>query len=208
MALTGLFLCSFLLIHLIGNLQLLDISRAGQLQFNEYAEFMTTFLPIKAVSWLLYASILFHAIDGLYLAFQNKKARPVNYSYNKPNANSKWYARQMAVLGTLLLIFIVIHMKSFWFEMHWGDIGKDSEGRKDLARVTLNAFGQWWYVLFYVLSMAVLGFHLLHGFKSGFQTLGLNHEKYNKLITTVSYVFGIFIPILFAVIPVWIYVQT
>ena len=207
MALTGLFLCSFLLIHLIGNLQLLDLSPEGGVQFNEYAEFMTTFPPIKMVSYLLYASILFHAFDGLYLAFQNKKARPVTYAYNKPNKNSKWYARQMAVLGTLLLVFIVIHMKSFWFEMHFGQMGVDSEGRKNLAEVTIEAFDQWWYVLFYVFSMAVLGFHLLHGFKSGFQTLGLNHAKYNKIINTVSYVFGVFIPVLFALIPVWVYLH-
>lgn len=207
MALTGLFLCTFLIAHLAGNLQLLDLSKEGMLAFNEYGEFMTSFLPIKIVSYVLYASILFHAFAGLYLAYQNKKARPVGYSYNKPGANSKWYSRQMAVLGTLLLIFIVIHMKSFWFEMHFGEIGEDAEKRKDLWTVTVTAFDQLWYVLFYVISMAVLGFHLLHGFKSGFQSLGLNHPKYNKAINAFSIFFGVIIPILFAVIPVWIYMH-
>lgn len=207
MALTGLFLCIFLVAHLAGNLQLLDLSVPGQEKFNEYAKFMTTFPLVKVVSYLLYASILFHAIDGLYLALQNKKARPVSYAYEKPGANSKWYSRQMALLGTLLLVFIVIHMRSFWYEMHFGDIGVDANGNKDLATITISAFKQWWYVLFYVLSMLVLGFHLLHGFKSSFQTLGLNHPKYNKTIHTVGLFFGVFIPILFALIPVWVFVN-
>lgn len=207
MALTGLFLCVFLLAHLAGNLQLLDLSTVGQEKFNEYAEFMTSFPLIKLVSYLLYASILFHAIDGIYLAVQNKRARPVGYSYEKAGANSKWYARQMALLGTLLLIFIVIHMKSFWYEMHFGQIGQDANGNKDLATITIAAFKQWWYVAFYVFSMLVLAFHLMHGFKSAFQTLGLNHPKYNRGIQTLGMFFGVFIPVLFALIPVWVFLK-
>lgn len=205
MALTGLFLCTFLIAHLVGNLQLFDLSEDGRLAFNEYAEFMTSFPPIKIVSYVLYFSILFHAFDGLYLAYQNKKARPVNYAYSKPGKNSKWYSRQMAVLGTVLLIFIVIHMKSFWFEMHFGNLGTDSAGRKDLWTITVAAFEQWWYVLIYVIAMAALGFHLLHGFKSGFQSLGLNHPRYNKAINAFSIFFGVIIPLAFAAIPVYIH---
>ena len=207
MALTGLFLCTFLIAHLAGNLVLFNLSQEGMIAFNEYAEFMTTFPPIKIVSYVLYASIIFHAVDGLYLAYQNKKARPVKYAYSKPGANSTWYSRQMAVLGTLLLIFLVIHMRSFWYEMHFGEIGRDINDRKDLWTVTVTAFDQLWYVLFYVFSMAALGFHLLHGFRSGFQSLGLNHPRYNKAINAFSYVFGVFIPLLFAAIPLWIYVH-
>jgi succinate dehydrogenase / fumarate reductase cytochrome b subunit len=207
MALTGLFLCVFLVAHLAGNLQLLDLSQAGQEKFNEYAKFMTTFPLVKIVSYLLYASILFHAIDGIYLAVQNRKARPVRYAHEKAGANSNWYARQMALLGTLLLVFIIIHMKSFWYEMHFGSIGSDGNGNKDLATITIAAFQQWWYVAFYVLSMLVLAFHLLHGFKSAFQTLGINHPRYNKSIHTVGMFFGVFIPILFALIPVWVFLK-
>jgi succinate dehydrogenase / fumarate reductase cytochrome b subunit len=122
MALTGLFLCLFLVGHLLGNLQLIFITGdEGQLAFNEYAYFMTHNPVIKIMSYLTYASILFHAIDGIFLTIQNKKARPVKYAYNKPERNSTLPSRYMAVLGSAILIFIVLHMSSFWAVMHFDD---------------------------------------------------------------------------------------
>lgn len=207
MALTGLFLVLFLITHLAGNLQLLDMSPDGQLQFNAYAKFMTTFPVVKVISYLLYFSILFHAFDGFLLAFQNRKARPVKYAYEKPGANSAWYARQMALLGTLLLVFIVIHMRGFWYEMHWGNIGMDANGNKDLYTVVAAAFSQTWYVALYVVMMAVLAFHLLHGFQSAFQSLGLNHPRYTPLVKNIGVFIAVVVPVFFALIPVWMFIN-
>jgi succinate dehydrogenase / fumarate reductase cytochrome b subunit len=207
MALTGLFLCIFLIAHLAGNLQLLDMSPEGQLKFNAYAKFMTTFPPVKVVSYLLYASILFHAFDGFLLTIQNRKARPVKYAYEKPGANSAWYSRQMALLGTLILVFLVIHMKRFWYEMHWGELGVDADGNKDLYAVVAAAFSQLWYVTLYVIMMGVLAFHLLHGFASSFQSLGLNHPRYTPIIKNVGVFFAVIVPIFFALIPVWMFIN-
>ncbi|MCB0791523.1 MAG: succinate dehydrogenase cytochrome b subunit [Flavobacteriales bacterium] len=205
MALTGLFLCLFLVVHLAGNLQLLDASPEGRLKFNAYAEFMTSFPLIKVVSYVLYFSILFHAFDGLLLALQNRRARPVRYVKEKPMANRTWYSGQMAVLGTLVLVFLVIHMKSFWYEMHWGGLPKDADGNKDLFTVVNAAFHQGWYVALYVGMMGVLAFHLMHGFQSAFQSLGLNHPRYTPLIKNVGILFAVMVPVLFAMIPVWMF---
>jgi succinate dehydrogenase / fumarate reductase cytochrome b subunit len=207
MALTGLFLCVFLIAHLAGNLQLLDMSPEGQLKFNAYAKFMTTFPLVKVVSYLLYASILFHAFDGFLLTIQNRKARPVKYAFEKPGANSAWYARQMALLGTLILVFLVIHMKHFWYEMHWGELGMDADGNKDLYTLVAAAFTQTWYVALYVVMMGVLAFHLLHGFSSSFQSLGLNHPRYTPIIKNVGVFFAVIVPIFFALIPVWMFMN-
>lgn len=207
MALTGLFLCVFLIAHLAGNLQLLDASPEGQLKFNAYAKFMTSFPVVKIVSYLLYASILFHAFDGILLTIQNRKARPIRYAYEKPNANSKWYSRQMALLGTLVMVFIIIHMKSFWYEMHWGQLGMDADGNKDLYTLVAASFSQSWYVAIYVISMAVLAFHLLHGFQSAFQSLGLNHPRYTPMLKNVGVFFAVVVPIFFALIPVWMFIN-
>ncbi|HQW05825.1 MAG: succinate dehydrogenase cytochrome b subunit [Flavobacteriales bacterium] len=207
MALTGLFLCVFLIAHLAGNLQLLDMSPAGQLKFNAYAKFMTTFPVVKIVSYLLYASILFHAFDGIILTIQNRKARPIKYAYEKANASSKWYSRQMALLGMLVLVFIVLHMKHFWYEMHWGPLGMDADGNKDLYTLVAAAFAQPLYVLVYVASMVVLAFHLMHGFQSAFQSMGLNHPKYMPIIKTVGIFFAVIAPLFFALIPVWMFVN-
>ncbi len=254
MALTGLFLCLFLIGHLIGNLQLIY---GTSLQFNQYALFMTTNPFIKVMSYVTYISILFHAIDGIVLTVQNKKARPIGYAKENASANTKWASRNMAVLGTLILIFIATHMVNFWAKMHFSemplqkvsidsdygaqelyntttgsyigasqvvsgqvviknrteffDAGADikiAEGYKDLYKITVEFFKDekagLWFTLFYVFSMAVLGFHLYHGFASAFQSLGLNHKKYNGIIKKTGVAFSIIVPLLFAIIPIYI----
>lgn len=120
MALTGLFLCLFLVGHLLGNLQLLaGTSVEASLQFNKYALFMTSNPAVKALSYLTYISILFHAIDGIALTIQNKKARPINYACKNDSNSSSVASRNMAVLGTLILVFIATHMVNFWAKMHF-----------------------------------------------------------------------------------------
>ena len=120
MALTGLFLCLFLVGHLLGNLQLLaGRSTEAALQFNKYALFMTSNPAVKVLSYLTYLSILFHAIDGILLTIQNKKARPVAYAKKDDAASSNFSSRNMAVLGTLILVFLATHMVNFWAKMHF-----------------------------------------------------------------------------------------
>jgi succinate dehydrogenase / fumarate reductase cytochrome b subunit len=113
----------------------------------------------------------------------------------------------MALLGTLVLVFIVIHMKHFWYEMHWGPLGMDADGNKDLYTLVAASFSQLWYVVLYVIMMIVLAFHLLHGFSSAFQSLGLNHPRYTPLIKNLGVFFGVVIPIFFALIPVWMFIN-
>jgi succinate dehydrogenase / fumarate reductase cytochrome b subunit len=209
MAATGLFLCLFLVGHLLGNLQLFASGEEGRLQFNAYAHFMTSNPIVKILSYLTYISIIFHAIDGLILTLRNQKARPVKYAYEKPGRNSIWSSRNMGILGTVLLIFIITHMMNFWYVMHWGPIGTDSAGNKDLYEVVLAFFKDESmgviFTLLYVLSMLALGYHLVHGFGSGFQSLGVNHPKYNGFIKNTGIGFAILVPLLFAAIPLYIH---
>lgn len=114
MSLTGLFLCLFLVVHLIGNLQLFKDD--GGYAFNTYAVTMTTFTPVKIISYLNYFFILFHAFWGIYLEIINRKARNVKYSVIRNQ--STWSSRNMAVLGTILLVYIVVHMGDFWYKFH------------------------------------------------------------------------------------------
>jgi len=116
MALTGLFLCTFLIGHLLGNLQLaFKAGEEGRQAFNEYAYFMAHNPMIKILSYLTYFSILFHTVDGIMLTIKNRKSRPVRYAKNNANANSSRSSRNMALLGTLILVFIVTHMANFWY---------------------------------------------------------------------------------------------
>jgi succinate dehydrogenase / fumarate reductase cytochrome b subunit len=253
MALTGLFLCLFLVGHLIGNLQLIY---SDAMHFNQYTLFMTTNPAIKALSYLTYASILFHAFDGFLLTYQNVKARPIRYAKEKPETNTNWSSRNMAILGTLILVFIVTHMIHFWARMHFDEkmplyttsiqvqppmppqefyvttagsylpVGgvdvvnktefydktakvKLADGYKDLHKITVAFFKDEKYgMLFtflYVISMAVLAFHLYHGFASSFQSIGINNRKYNGFIRGFGAWFSILVPLLFAIIPLYIH---
>ncbi|MFV8225204.1 succinate dehydrogenase cytochrome b subunit [Christiangramia aquimixticola] len=216
MAFTGLFLCLFLVGHLLGNLQLLlPVGDAAKDQFNEYALFMSTNPAVKILSYLTYISILFHAIDGLMLTINNRKARPQGYVSFKPSTNSTWSSRNMGVLGTVILAFIIIHMIQFWSEMKFGGLDdtiyvtENGAEVKDLYTHTIRAFQDVEYGLIwafaYAIAMLAIGFHLYHGFGSGFQSLGANHPKYNGFIRKTGYAFAVLVPLAFAVIPFYIH---
>lgn len=239
MSLTGLFLCTFLIVHLIGNFQLFN-NDSGY-SFNQYAHFMTTFTPIKVVSYLLYASIIIHAVYALILTRKNKAARPIGYDQTDGKANSTWNSRNMGILGTILLVFIVTHMQNFWYQYKFGstpyveyrteiitgnqeidrmdttpanydgykiyvDNGVETIQTKDLYRQVEVAFQNPLLVLFYVIAMGALSFHLIHGFQSAFQTLGWNHRRYIGLIKAIGiWGFGVLVPALFALMPLYFY---
>lgn len=205
MALTGLFLILFITVHLIGNLQLMKSD--GGKAFNVYAAFMTSNPLIKTVSYGNYAIILIHALWAGLLTYNNRKARGAQ-GYAITNKATTLSARNMGVLGSIILIFIVLHMKQFWWVMHNGPINHveyDGTDYKDLYATVAYAYTSIGVVIFYVVCMAVLGFHLWHGFASAFQTMGLNHKKYNPLISFVGKAYAIIVPALFALIPIWMY---
>ncbi|MGB3777286.1 MAG: succinate dehydrogenase cytochrome b subunit [Tunicatimonas sp.] len=209
MSLTGLFLITFLVVHVSGNM-LMFKSDDGE-AFNLYAQFMTTNPLIKMASYILYTGILVHVFYALYLSVYNKNARPVGYAVAHSEQNSTWKSRNMGILGTIVLIFLVIHLRSFWFEMKFGDVPLVNYAGievRDLYSVMEAAFSQWWYVLIYVLAMVGLSYHLAHGFWSAFQTLGLQHKKYSPLIKNAGYIFAIVVPLLFAAMPVYIYIKS
>lgn len=203
MSLTGLFLCLFLIVHLMGNLQLLKNDQGEA--FNVYTYFMTHNPLIKFISYANYFFILLHAVQGLMLYFDNNAARKVNYD-SKHHSRTTFAARQMALLGTLILVFLVFHMGDFWFKMKRDVLPRVSyaghENIKDLYSRVSVAYHEWWIVLAYVLGMGVLYYHLSHGFQSAFQTLGINHPKYTPLINGFGKLYSILISLGFAIIPI------
>jgi succinate dehydrogenase / fumarate reductase cytochrome b subunit len=203
MALTGLFIILFLTVHLIGNLQLLKDD--GGEAFNVYAYFMTHNPLIKMVSYVNYAFFLFHIGWALMLTIKNRQARGTEGYAVTSSKSSIWSSRNMGILGTIILVFLVIHMVQFWGQMHFGEMPTKTYGDhevKDLLTVVGSAFQEWWYVALYCISMVAIAFHLWHGFESAFQTLGLNHMKYNPVISFVGKAFAIVVPALFAIIPI------
>lgn len=213
MALTGIFLITFLIVHVAGNLQLMDLSPEGRDAFNKYTLFMTTFPVIKVVSYVLYFSILFHAIEGLYLVAQNRKARPIKYKAYNESQVSLWSSRNMGLLGTIILAFIVLHMSQFWYTYKWGDIPTtmiDGEALRDMSTVVISTFSDpdmgIWMTLIYVIAQVAIGFHLWHGFESFFQSLGISSKK-KRIWQIIGRLFAVIITLLFAIIPIYIYLN-
>jgi len=207
MALTGLFLAFFLIIHLLGNLQLLLPEQDGHLQFNSYSHLLGGNIIIKMVSYVLYASILFHALDALTLFIANRKANDKSYEADNRAEVSGWISRNMGILGSIILIFLVIHFKDYWYVYKFGSPPIDAEGNKDLYIIVMNSFKELWYVVLYVIAIMGLGLHLIHGVSSAFRTLGVYHPKFIKWIKYGGYAFSILITIGFAIIPIITYIK-
>lgn len=204
MGITGLFLILFLIVHCFINA--LIFVNDGGLTFNIGAHFMATNWLIRASEFILMAGLLAHIVQGLRLTFQNQAARPEKYAVNAGEANSKWYSRSMGLLGTLLLIFLIVHLSNFWVVSRFTGIPTvDANGHEDLFAVMKETFKNVWIVVLYVLAMGSLLYHLLHGFSSAFQTLGWNHKKYTPLIKGLGVWYSIIIAVVFAAMPIAMY---
>lgn len=208
MSLTGLFLMLFLIVHLLGNLQLLK--EDGGEAFNTYAYFMTHNPLIHLISYTLYAFILLHAFQGIALWRRNRAARGNDRYAVQYTRSSERPARNMAWLGIVIFLFILLHMWQFWLKMKMGvlppaEVEAYDHPVQNLYQPVMEAFRNPGYVVFYVACMVVIAFHLWHGFWSSFQTLGINHKRYNGLIHGLGVVYSVLIPFGFAIIPIVVY---
>lgn len=208
MSLTGIFLILFLIVHLVGNLQLL--AGDGGRSFNIYARFMSHNPFIKLISFGLYAGILLHSVQGILLWQENRKAKGMGYQGGRV-AGATWASKNMALLGILIFAFLCLHMGDFWVKMRFTDqltmvtYPGHAEAVQDIYSRVNIAFQQWWLVLIYVIGTIVLGIHLVHGFQSAFQTLGISHKKYTPAIRTIGWVYAIVTSTGFAIMPLYHY---
>lgn len=205
MAITGLFLSFFLIIHLLGNLQLLLPAEEARLQYNSYSHLLGGNIVIKLVSYVLYLCILLHTIDAIYLSFKRKKANGNSYSHDRRGRASTWYSRNMMALGIITFLFLVIHFKDFWYQYKFGELPLDANGNKDLYSLVVLSFGQLWYVILYIVAILALGYHLLHGVFSAHRTIGIYHPVYNRIIKMLGKFFAVIITIGYIAIPLFLY---
>ncbi|QCR22895.1 succinate dehydrogenase cytochrome b subunit [Pontibacter sp. SGAir0037] len=206
MSVTGLFLCSFLVVHLIGNLQL--FKNDGGIAFNVYSDFMAHSFIIRIMEVVLVLGFVFHIYDAIALTRRNKAARPIDYAEKRPQENSTWSSRNMGLLGTVILVFLIIHLWNFFVPARFGGLEgvviEDVE-YDNLYLKVVQSFQIWWYVAIYVISMVALAYHLIHGFQSAFQTLGLDHKKYTPFIQAFGYAFSVLVCLGFAIIPLYFF---
>ncbi len=203
MGFTGLFLISFLVIH-VGLNACIWANDNGEM-FNKAAHFMGSMIIIRIMEVGLMAGIFLHAVQGLLLTAQNNKRRAVGYAIPMGNKGSKWYSRWMGLLGTLILLFLILHWYNFWIPSRFTGVEEvfiDNKPYHDLYRLMIITFSEWWVVIIYVLGCLSLAYHLMHGFHSAFKSLGLHNRRYLVLLQSVGIVFSVVVAGAFAMMPI------
>ena len=192
MAITGLFFCCFLVIHLLGNLTLYG----GKDTFNAYVDHLHSLGPlINVAEVLMLVFALVHVLTGLVITFQNVMARPQKYQVKKTGGGRTLGSSTMPYTGAILFLFVIAHLVNFHFADHETSTVYD---------IVTRVFKDPIIVSSYVFAMIVAAVHVSHGFWSAFQTLGLNHEKYTPAIKGMAFVFSVAVGAGFGFIPLWI----
>ena len=200
MAVSGVALVGFVIVHMVGNLLVFR----GPEALNDYAHFLK---GLGGGLWLarggLLVAVLAHIWSGLRLARLNVQARPVRYRVQK-SMHTNWFAKTMALSGLTLLAVIVYHLLHFTLGVTSPEqfAAQDPLGHHDVYRMVVSGFSNPAVSAFYIIAMALLGMHLAHGASSFFQSLGLNHPKYNGAIQKVGPTLGLIIFIGNASMPV------
>ena len=201
MALSGLFLLIFLLQHFIINFT----SVLSEDMFNAASHFMG-YQPIIqfVVQPILIFAVIFHLCMGMYLDYQNNKARNVKYAANNPSANSTWMSRNMLITGIMVLLFLGLHFYDFWIpEMDYKYIQDITPNETRYFHELQHKFVDPVRVSLYCASFIFLALHLLHGFQSSFQSVGFNHNRYTPVIKKLGDIYAIVIPFGFIVIALY-----
>ena len=143
---------------------------------------------------------------ALVISRRNSKSGAA-YAFDQRSASSSWYSRNMGFLGVILLVFLIVHMKDFWFQYKFGDLPLDQNGHKDLYTIVIAAFGQWWYVLLNVAAFIALGYHLAHGFFSAFKSIGVYNPRLSKFLYGLTMLLTVVLSAGFIYIPIFIYIK-
>ena len=157
MAVTGSFLIIFLIVHLIGNVTLFFGAEA----FNGYVSALEVIKPaIRVVEIVLLAVFVLHIFNGIRLWFENKKARGKNYKVNASAENSTLFSRTMLLTGSIVFIFLVLHLATFFWRFNFYDPAGLADNHL-YFNIVVDFFQIWWYVALYVIAVILLGFHLV-----------------------------------------------
>jgi len=209
MSITGLFLIVFLLVHLTANLFLL----VGSDAFNNVSYFMETNPIIQIMQPVLALGFLVHMIYAVILTLQNRKARPKSYNKFEQGHSSSWASRNMFVLGSLIAIFLVIHLINFFWKMKFAgdplltDVVVDGVTMHNAYALVSGLFTDpqfgLVYSLFYILGAIFLGLHLHHAFWSALQTIGWSNQNWRKRLEVIGDIYAILIAGGFTIIPLY-----
>ena len=220
MALTGLFLISFLIVHvglnscIFNDLKWFNPNDDGSM-FNRAAYFMGNSIVIRIMEIGLFAGFILHIIQGYAVEAKNRTMRKKGYRVDLGNRGSTWMSRSMAILGTLIFLYLVMHISQFWWPsrvshdvppVSYPELSGDRE-MHNMFLLMFNTFQTGWIVVLYLIGVGSLLFHLLHGFHAAFRSVGVHNRKYLATLKGLGYGFSVIVCVLFALMPISMYFQ-
>lgn len=212
MSLTGLFLIMFLVVHVGINACIWAFDN-GEM-FNKASHFMGTTVVIRIIEVGLFAFIILHIVQGYLLEARNLSRRGKGYAITLGNKTSKWYSRTMGLLGTLLLLFLIMHINHFWIGSRFGgmwnvqplsEVDYDGKPYHNQYIQMIEVFQNPVVVVLYVLGCISLAYHLIHGFQSAFRTLGVYNNRYLVMLRSFGIGFSVIVCLAFAMMPISMY---
>ena len=196
-AITGILFCLFLLFHLVNNL----VIYTGEENFNYLVSSLEKIKPlIRLLEVALLTILVVHISNSVYLSIQSRKSGNQISLSNVKKSNAPLSSRTMLFTGSVLFIFIVVHLSTFWFNFQLTD---DHDAYYNMVTNSAIGFGNIFITILYLVAMVILGFHLKHGFSSAIQTLGIKDTSIGKVVSTIGVVFWLFIPAGFFSIAFW-----
>ncbi|MFN4007536.1 MAG: succinate dehydrogenase cytochrome b subunit [Chitinophagaceae bacterium] len=206
MALSGIFLILFLVVH--AGINACIWAMDGGVMFNKAAHFMGSTVLIRVLEVGLFVFFFIHIIQGLQLEAYNRSKRGISYAVDYGNRGSKWYSRSMGLLGTIILIFLIVHWVHFWIPSRFTGTPMtmiDGKEHHDMFILMQETFKHLWVVILYVLACISLCYHLMHGFQSAFRTMGVHNKRYNALLTKAGIAYSVVVSAAFAAMPITMY---
>ena len=196
-ATTGMLFCFFLLFHLLNNL----VIYTGAENFNFLVGSLEKIKPLIRILEVALAGILLvHIVNSVTLAIQSKKSGNITTKSETKKHNATLSSRTMLLTGSILFIFIVTHLSTFWYNFQTND---DHSAYYEIVTSSSIGFGNIFITILYLVAMVLLGFHLKHGFNSALQTFGIKNTSIGKMLSLVSVVFWLFVPAGFFSIAFW-----
>lgn len=222
-AVSGAFLIVFLLLHATINFfSVIDsftgkfgavaaddkLFSAGDGLFKLGCDFMSTpvisiMVPVLALGFLV------HIVYGCWLTFQNVRARGgfKRYEVSSKAAADSWSARNMFVLGIVILGIIFFHLFHFWAKMQMPELLHVGTFENNPYLLLTTVLGKWWILVIYLIWFAAVWFHLTHGFWSMFQTVGWDGSVWFKRVKVIGIIFASLICLMFVTVGINAFIQ-
>ena len=193
-AFSGLLLATFLFFHLINNLALFY----GEETFNSMVLFLETIKPlVRILEFSLLAILIMHTVNALKITLSNKKANNIKYNYNAQSETSTFNSRTMAISGSIILLFLIIHLSYIWYTYQTMN---DHNYFHVLLQNKVGFLGHFPTSIFYIISIILISFHLRHGFQSALKTFGITKKHKLKILYNIAIFFWAIIPLGFILI--------